>query len=57
MAERSIFRQAALDRLSSPEQLDRVMRVTDPKGWIALSGLAEELKTNEQVRQTYLGEG
>lgn len=39
MAERSIFRQAALDRLSSPEQLDRLMQVTDPRGWIALAGL------------------
>ena len=39
MAERSIFRKAALDRLSSPEQLDRLMQVTDPRGWIALVGL------------------
>lgn len=33
---RQIFRQAALDRLSSPEQLDRLIRVTDPVGWLAL---------------------
>lgn len=39
MAERSIFRKAALDRLSSPEQLDRLMQVTDPRGWIALAAL------------------
>lgn len=39
LARRSIFRQAALDRLSSPEQLDRLMYVTDPRGWIALAGL------------------
>ncbi len=39
MAERSIFRKTALDRLSSPEQLDRLMQVTDPRGWIALVGL------------------
>jgi HlyD family secretion protein len=39
MAERSIFRRAALDRLSNPEQLDRLMQVTDPRGWIALCGL------------------
>lgn len=39
MAEPSIFRKAALDRLSSPEQLDRLMQVTDPRGWIALVGL------------------
>lgn len=39
MPDRSIFRKAALDRLSSPEQLDRLMQVTDPRGWIALAGL------------------
>ncbi len=31
-----IFRQAALDRLSSPEQLDQLMQVTTPKGRLAL---------------------
>src|SRR5688572_9518584 len=31
-----IFRQAVLDRLSSPEQLHLLMRVTDAKGWLAL---------------------
>lgn len=36
MARRSIFRKAALDRLSSPEQLDRLMEVTRPQGWLAL---------------------
>jgi HlyD family secretion protein len=40
MAHRSIFRQAALERLSSPEQLDRLMQVTNPRGWMALAGLA-----------------
>ncbi|NJD20271.1 MAG: NHLP bacteriocin system secretion protein [Gemmatimonadetes bacterium] len=39
MANRSIFRQAALDRLSRPAQLDRLMYVTDPRGWVALAGL------------------
>lgn len=33
---RHIYRQAALDRLSSPEQLDRLVRVSDPIGWLAL---------------------
>lgn len=33
-----VFRQAALDRLASPEQLDKLMRVTDAKGWLALLG-------------------
>jgi HlyD family secretion protein len=31
-----IFRKAVLDRLSSPEQLHLLMRVTDAKGWLAL---------------------
>ncbi len=34
-----IFRKAALERLSSPEQLDQVMRVTRPRSWLALGGL------------------
>lgn len=31
-----IFRKVALDRLSSPEQLDQIMRVTSPMGWATL---------------------
>ena len=38
--KRQIFRQAALDRLSSPEQLDRLVRVTDTAGWLALGTVA-----------------
>ena len=38
MAE-SIFRKVALERLSSPEQLDKLVRITDPKGWIAILGI------------------
>ena len=33
------FRKQALDRLSSPEDLDRLVRVTKPGTWIALAGL------------------
>ena len=33
------FRQSALDRLSSPEQLDQLVRVADAKGWVAAIGL------------------
>jgi HlyD family secretion protein len=42
MAEqgRSIFRDKALERLSSPEQLDQLMRVVSPKGWLALLAFA-----------------
>ncbi len=36
---RSIFRQVALERLSSPEQLDQLMQVTRPRGWLALLAL------------------
>lgn len=33
--DRSIFRDVALDRLSSPDELDRLLKVTDSKAWIA----------------------
>jgi hypothetical protein len=35
----SLYRQAALERLSSPEQLDQLVRVTRPAGWLALLAL------------------
>lgn len=38
MAE--IFRKAALERLSSPEQLDKQIRTTSPMAWLAVSGVA-----------------
>jgi HlyD family secretion protein len=38
--EKSIFRKAALERLSSPEQLDYLMSITSPVGWLAVSALA-----------------
>ncbi len=34
-----LFRESALERLSSPEQLDQQLQVTSPKGWIALIAL------------------
>jgi HlyD family secretion protein len=34
--ERSIFRAVALERLSSPDELDQLLHVTDIKAWIAL---------------------
>jgi len=39
VATRNVFRQAAVDRLSSPERLDTLNRVTTPKGWIALTAV------------------
>ena len=38
--KRSIFRQQALARLSSPERLDRLMQVVSPRDWLPLGGLA-----------------
>ncbi len=36
---KQVFRQAALDRLSAPEELDKMVQVTDRRGWIALIAL------------------
>jgi len=33
------FRQASLDRMASPEQLDQLIQVTRPRAWMALVGL------------------
>lgn len=40
MNDKPIFRKVALDRLSSPEQLDQLITVTSPKGWVALATMA-----------------
>ncbi|HAC65798.1 MAG TPA: NHLP bacteriocin system secretion protein [Cyanothece sp. UBA12306] len=37
--KRQIFRQAALERLSSPEQLDQSIRFVSPQDWLILIGL------------------
>ena len=34
--QESLFREEAMDKMSSPDELDRLMRVTHPKGWLAL---------------------
>lgn len=36
MARLNLFRKKALERLSTPERLDRTLSVTSPKGWLAL---------------------
>lgn len=36
---KDLFRKSALDKLSSPEQLDVMLQVTSPMGWISLLGL------------------
>lgn len=39
MDPKGLFRQAALEKLSSPERLDLMMQVTSPKAWITLGAL------------------
>lgn len=34
-----MFRKAALEKLSAPEQLDQLLEVTTPRGWLALAAL------------------
>ncbi|MBW3572416.1 MAG: NHLP bacteriocin system secretion protein [Gemmatimonadetes bacterium] len=44
-AKKEIFRSVALERLSSPEQLDQLMQVTTPRGWLLLVGVGALLAT------------
>jgi hypothetical protein len=39
VVQKSLFREEAMDKMLSPDELDRLMRVTDPKGWLALIAL------------------
>lgn len=41
----TIFRKVSLERLSSPEQLDQLVQVTNPRGWLALAALGAMLLT------------
>ncbi len=34
-----LYRKSALERISSPEQLDKVLKVTSPMSWLALIGV------------------
>ena len=34
-----LYRKSALDRISSPEQLDKVLKITSPMSWLALIGI------------------
>ncbi len=45
MRSNSIFRQVALERLSSPEQLDQIVQVTNPRSWLVLLALGMLLLT------------
>ena len=39
MSDSSIFRKEALERLSSPEQLDQLMEIVTPRSWLPLMTL------------------
>lgn len=39
MDSSKVFRKVALERMSSPEQLDQLLRVTTPRTWLALLSL------------------
>ena len=39
MDAQRLFRKAALEKLSSPERLDVMMKVTSPAAWLALAAL------------------
>jgi HlyD family secretion protein len=43
--KKGIFRQSALERLSDPEQLDRLMLVTSPRGWLSLAAVCLVMAT------------
>lgn len=40
MNKSSIFRKEALERLSSPEQLDQLMQIVTPRSWLPLAALS-----------------
>lgn len=40
-----LFRQVSLDRLSSPDELDQILRITGPRQWIALTAVFAVLAT------------
>lgn len=39
LKQNKIFRQEALDRLSSPEQLDQAIQIVKPQGWLTLTAM------------------
>ena len=60
MQKTNLFREVAVNRLSSPEELDNLLQVTSPRGWIALAGVGllvvgardgAQQKTSEQRDQ------
>jgi HlyD family secretion protein len=61
--QRNIFRQLSLERLSSPEQLDLILRVTNTQAWTALIAIFLLLATSVvwgykgSVLTTAMGQG
>ncbi|WP_420551239.1 NHLP bacteriocin system secretion protein [Tenacibaculum aiptasiae] len=47
------FRKAALEKLSTPEKLDQLIKVTNPRGWIALLTIVIVLGTG--IAWSFLG--
>ena len=45
MAAPSFFRKAALEKLSTPEKLDQLIKITSPRAWIALLTIAIAIGT------------
>ena len=43
-ADIRIFRKVALDRLSSPDQIDKLLNVTSSRAWLALVAAKERAK-------------
>ncbi len=43
--KKDIFRKVSLERLSSPEQLDQLIQIVPPRGWLALIGIGCLLAT------------
>ncbi len=47
----NIFRKTALEKISSPDQLDEVIVITPPSFWLAMTGMVLKLKTSLLQRQ------
>lgn len=45
MTRQGLFRKVALDKLSSPEQLDQLITVTSPRAWFVLAAIGAILVT------------
>lgn len=59
----NLFRKTSLEKLSSPDELDQLITITNPRGWIALAGFIVILTTGilwsivGEIPLTVSGEG